>query len=88
MGEITTVGGLEMFPTQRKSSGIDQSDDLGACRFCGSPCGYYESTHRGDKHPIGVICTNTSCGVSTPKHYADRASARAAWLRRSPDDQK
>lgn len=84
MGEIKTVDGLEMFVNRFcGDSGIDQSVDLNRCPFCGHLAGYYHVDKRGDTHPIGVVCTNTSCGVMTPKHYQDREAARAAWNRRA-----
>lgn len=77
---ITTVDGIESF--SHRPSGIDTSADLGRCPFCGHGAGYYESTDTGDKFPIGVVCTNTSCGVKTPQHYQNRELAAAAWNRR------
>lgn len=80
---IDIVDGLEMtFGKGRGGSGIDQSVDLDRCPFCGSLAGYYESSVRGDTHPLGVTCVNTSCGIKTPKHYQSREAARAAWNRR------
>jgi hypothetical protein len=86
--EMTTrhldiVAGIEHFIS--KSSGIDTDPaTLTPCPFCGHAAGYYESDHQGDKFPICVVCTNTSCGVKTPQHYQSRELAAAAWNRRAP----
>lgn len=82
---ITTVGGIEGF--RHHTSGIDADrSTLSACPFCGHEAGYYESGHDGDRFPIGVVCTNTSCGVKTPQHYQSRELAAAAWNRRATTD--
>lgn len=78
--QLDTVAGIEHFSS--KPSGIDTSADLHECPFCGHGAGYYESGHAGDRFPIGVVCTNTSCGVKTPQHYQSRELADAAWNRR------
>jgi Restriction alleviation protein Lar len=82
--QLDTVAGLEMFVNKigAGTSGIDTAAELSSCPFCGHAAGYYESTHAGDKHPLGVVCTNTSCGVKTPQHYQSRELAAAAWNRR------
>lgn len=81
LAQIDTVGGIESF--MRRKSNIDTADDLSRCPFCGHEAGYYEVDDRGDKHPLGVICTNTSCGVKTPQHYQNRLLAAQAWNRRT-----
>jgi Lar family restriction alleviation protein len=82
--QLDIVTGIEHFI--RKPSGIDtDAKTLKPCPFCGHPAGYYESGHQGDKFPLGVVCTNTSCGVKTPQHYQNRELAAAAWNRRAPE---
>jgi Lar family restriction alleviation protein len=81
---VTTVGALDMFVGQRKSSGIDTDESLLPCPFCGHPAGFHDANDRGDHHPWRVVCINTSCGVATPKHYQSRETAAAAWNRRAP----
>lgn len=83
---ITTVGGIESF--RHHPSGIDEDrTTLKDCPFCAHPAGYYESTDAGDKHPLGVTCTNTSCGVATPKQYQTRELAATAWNRRTSNEE-
>ena len=89
LAQVTTVGGIEMFVNKigAGTSGIDTAAELSPCPFCGHAAGYYESSQAGDKHPLGVVCTNTSCGVKTPQHYQDRQLAAFAWNRRYKADE-
>jgi hypothetical protein len=90
--KITTVGGIEMFPTQMGRPGImDTSPDLLACPFCGHQAGYRGPVHlqagfNTSDEWIRAECSNTSCGVATPYHYRTREAARDAWNRRFAND--
>lgn len=80
--KITTVGGLEMTAIDHRGT-IDEDRTLSLCPFCGHTAGFYDSSDAADRFPIGVVCTNTSCGVKTPQHYQTRELAAAAWNRRT-----
>lgn len=89
--QLDTVAGLEMFVNKlgAGSSNIDESKTtLRCCPFCGHSAGYFESTRAGDKFPLMVICTNTSCAVRTPQHYQSRELAAAAWNRVKGEEAK
>lgn len=82
--QVDTVGGIECAGYQgRHPTNLDTDPvTLLPCPFCGKQAAYREGEQRGDTHPIAVECVNTSCGVKTPKHYADRVTAARAWNRR------
>jgi len=84
MNQITTVGGLEMTCVDHSGNIDEDKATLKPCPFCGHSAGYFNSHRADDRFPIGVCCTNTSCGVQTPQHYRDRQTAALAWNRRSP----
>ncbi len=57
---------------------------LKLCPFCGAKGAFRLRDKAGhDTHTIKVECTNSSCGVATPEHYATRESAIEAWNRRA-----
>ena len=82
LANVATVVGLEMTCLDHRGT-IDEDRTLARCPFCDHTAGFYDSTDRGDKFPIGVVCTNTSCGIKTPQHYRDRQTAALAWNRRT-----
>jgi hypothetical protein len=80
---ITTVGGLERFPSLMDAPRLDTAPELDRCKHCGHEAAYTDGAPRGqnDNFTLGVECSNTSCGIRTPEHYKDRASAAVAWNR-------
>lgn len=82
--QIVSVGGLEMFALPRDLPLDTPSDptELLACPFCGHAAAYHDRGRIGT-HPLHVECSNTSCGIRTPKHYASRETAAQAWNRRT-----
>lgn len=64
------------------------------CKTCGHIAAIRVRPHsdngvRGhDKHGLSVECTNTSCGIRTPEHYATREDAIYAWNRKPGDPAK
>ncbi len=88
--QITTVGGIEKHAVYH-SGLLDTSPDLLPCPFCGSDGAFTDGrlpSHRIDEYTVAAQCSNTSCGVRTPEHYKDRASAAYAWNRRPEDPAK
>lgn len=82
MSKITTVGGLEMHPLLRDRPLDTDPLTLSPCPFCGHQAAYED---RGLLQLMRrrVVCSNTSCGVATPWHYATRERAAEAWNRRA-----
>lgn len=84
MGKVTRVDGLEMFAKFHPHE-MDTSDMLLPCPFCGSPGAFTDGNRRGmtpNHFTVSAACSNTSCGVRTPEHYATREAAAKAWNRR------
>ena len=84
MGKVTRVDGLEMFATYHPHE-MDTSDTLLPCPFCGSPGAFDDGNRRvaGERYQVAACCSNTSCGVRTPRHYHTRETAAVAWNRRT-----
>lgn len=84
--QLDTVTGIEcMGYMGRHPSGLDTDDGLNRCPFCGHVAAFREAEKVGhDQYTVSVECTNTSCSVRTPQHYANRATAMEAWNRRDP----
>lgn len=83
--QLDTVGGIEKFAIMRNGLMTTDGPALKPCPMCGHEAGYMESERAGferDPHRIRVECSNTSCGVMTPRHYATRETAAEAWNRR------
>lgn len=83
MGKVTTVGGLEMHMNM-KPTFETRPDVLSHCPFCGHEAGFRNGAPRGerDHHRMYVMCSNGSCAIRTPEHYADERTAAIAWNRR------
>jgi hypothetical protein len=86
---ITKVDGLEQFAKMRQPDWeVPDDGHLKPCPFCGSEAGYHIAL-RNPPHSkpdnVAVGCTNTSCGVMTPRHYAVRLTAAFAWNKRTAD---
>lgn len=65
---------------------LETDPRLKYCPFCGSEAAFRLRDKAGhDKHTIMVECTNSSCGVMTPEHYATREKAIEAWNWRVSD---
>lgn len=82
--QLDTVAGLEMHAILHPHH-LDTSPDLLPCPFCGHEGAFTDGHKRGvsDNYTVAAACSNTSCGVRTPEHYKDRASATVAWNRRA-----
>lgn len=82
--QLDTVAGLEMHAILHPHH-LDTSPDLLPCPFCGHEGAFTDGHKRGvsDNYTVAAACSNTSCGVRTPEHYKDRASAAVAWNRRA-----
>ena len=84
MSKITTVAGLEMHCVFHPHP-LDTDASLKRCPFCGHEGAFNDGERRGqsDNYTVAAVCSNTSCGVRTPQHYATRESAAIAWNRRA-----
>lgn len=88
--KVDIVTGIECWGSQgRHPSGLDTDERLKPCPFCGHVAAIRAADHghgmsRGhDKFQLSAECTNSSCAVRTPEHYATREAAIEAWNRRS-----
>lgn len=78
MGKVTTVAGIERFPTMQHGL-LDTSITLNRCKHCGHEAGFRRDPARDGS--LRAECSNTSCGIATPFHYRTRETAAIAWNR-------
>lgn len=91
MTKLPRVGGIEQFAVARPVYWETDPSTLLPCPFCGDEGAYtlpgrtpgFWDGDASKTHPVAVQCSNTSCGVMTPKHYIDRPAAALAWNRRA-----
>lgn len=82
---ITYVDGIECMGWMgRWPSGLETLPDvLSLCPFCGHEAAITTQMTGRTNWPHKVMCSNTSCAVSTPQHYQTRELAIEAWNRRN-----
>lgn len=78
-----TVAGIEKFrPALDPDRCLHAHEgELGKCQHCGHEAAYRRHRDNG-AWQWSVECSNTSCAIQTPPHYATKEAAAKAWNRR------